>query len=156
MTMNMHRRQWLQMLGLACGPRVPIHLARQIHEDLLAVTEPDALPAMDWGDLNRMLEDWGASPWHCSVTGRHGNLGTMLADCRHAVERHQRALGATPATAMVVVRSNGATFRLADFVEVHTTIRSAINASTELWFGAAHDLALVDAFRVTVVMDARA
>lgn len=59
MTMNMHRRQWLQMLGLACGPRVPIHLARQIHEDLLAVTEPDALPAMDWGDLNRMLEDWG-------------------------------------------------------------------------------------------------
>ena len=35
-------------------------------------------------------------------------------------------------------------------------IRSAINASTELWFGAAHDLALVDAFRVTVVMDARA
>ncbi len=156
MTMNMHRRQWLQMLGLACGPRVPIHLARQIHEDLLAVTEPDALPAMDWGDLNRMLEDWGASPWHCSVTGRHGNLGTMLADCRHAVERHQRALGATPATAMVVVRSNGATFRLADFLEVHTTIRSAVNASTELWFGAAHDPALVDALRVTVVMDARA
>jgi len=156
MTMNMHRRQWLQMLGLACGPRVPIHLARQIHEDLLAVTEPDALPAMDWGDLNRMLEDWGASPWHCSVTGRHGNLGTMLADCRHAVERHQRALGATPATAMVVVRSNGATFRLADFLGVHTTIRSAVNASTELWFGAAHNPALVDALRVTVVMDARA
>lgn len=80
----------------------------------------------------------------------------MLADCRHAVERHQRALGATPATAMVVVRSNGATFRLADFLEVHTTIRSAVNASTELWFGAAHDPALVDALRVTVVMDARA
>jgi len=156
MTMNMHRRQWLQMLGLACGPRVPIHLARQIHEDLLAVTEPDALPAMDWGDLNRMLEDWGASPWHCSVTGRHGNLGTMLADCRHAVERHQRALGTTPTTALVVVRGNGAAFRLADFVEIHTTIRSAVNASTELWFGAAHDPALVDAFRVTVVMDARA
>ena len=156
MTMNMHRRQWLRMLGLACVPHAPTYLARQVHEDLLAVTEPDALPAMDWGDLNRMLEDWGASPWHCSVTGRHGNLGTMLADCRHAVERHQRALGATPATAMVVVRSNGATFRLADFLEVHTTIRSAVNASTELWFGAAHDLALVDAFRVTVVMDARA
>ena len=156
MTMNMHRRQWLRMLGLACVPHAPTYLARQVHEDLLAVTEPDALPAMDWGDLNRMLEDWGASPWHCSVTGRHGNLGTMLADCRHAVERHQRALGATPATAMVVVRSNGATFRLADFLEVHTTIRSAVNASTELWFGAAHDPALVDALRVTVVMDARA
>ncbi len=156
MTMNMHRRQWLRMLGLACVPHAPTYVARQVHEDLLAVTEPDALPAMDWGDLNRMLEDWGASPWHCSVTGRHGDLDTMLANCRHAVEQHQRALGATPATAMVVVRSNGATFRLADFVEVHTTIRSAINASTELWFGAAHDLALVDAFRVTVVMDARA
>ena len=156
MTMDMHRRQWLQILGLACVPHAPNHLARQVHEDLLAVMEPDAMPAMDWGDLTRMLEDWGPWPWHCSVTGRHGDLGTMLADCRHAVQRHQCALGTTPATALVVLRGNGAAFRLADFVEIHTTIRSAVNASTELWFGAAHDPALVDALRVTVVMSANA
>ena len=156
MTMNMHRRQWLQILGLACVSHAPTYPTRQVHEDLLAVTEPDALPAMDWGDLIRIRDGWGPSPWHCSVTGRHGDLGTILADFRHAVQQHQHALGTTPATALVVVRGNGAAFRLADFVEVHTTISSAVNASTELWFGAAHDLALVDAFRVTVVMDARA
>lgn len=154
MTMNMHRRQWLQMVGLACVPHAQNPVTRQVHEDLLAVTEPDAMPAMDWGDMTWMLEDWGPSPWHCSVTGRHGDLGAMLADCRYAVERHQRALDATPATAMVVLRGNGAAFRLADFVEVHTTISSAVNASTELWFGAAHDPALADVLRVTVVMDA--
>lgn len=156
MTMNMHRRQWLQMLGLACVPHAQNHVTRQVHEDLLAVTEHDALPAMDWGDLIRIRDGWGPSPWHCSVTGRHGDLGTMLADCRHAVERHQPALGTTPTTALVVVRGNGAAFRLADFVEVHTAISRAVNASTELWFGAAHDSALVEALRVTVVMDARA
>ena len=58
MTMNMHRRQWLQILGLACVPHAPNHLARQVHEDLLAVTEPDALPAMDWGDLIRIRDGW--------------------------------------------------------------------------------------------------
>lgn len=154
MTMKMHRRQWLQMLGLACVSHAPNHLTRQAHEDLLAVTEPDALPAMDWGDLIRIRDDWGPSPWHCSVMGRHGDLGTMLADCRHAVERHQHALGTTPATVVVVLRGNGAAFRLANFVKVHTTISSAVNASTELWFGAAHDPALADVLRVTVVMDA--
>ena len=154
MTMDMHRRQWLQILGLACVPHAPTYLARQVYEDLLAVTEPDALPAMDWGGLIRIRDGWGLPPWHCSVTGRHGDLGAMLADCRHAVERHQRALGTTPATTLVVVRGNGTAFRLADFVEIHTTISSAVDASTELWFGAAHDPALVDAFRVTVVMDA--
>lgn len=154
MTMNMHRRQWLQMLGLACVSHAPNHLTRQVHEDLLAVTEPDAMPAMDWGDMTRIRDGWGPSPWHCSVTGRHGDLGTMLADCRQAVERHQRALGATPATAMVVLRGHSAAFRLVECVEVHTTIRSELDASTEWWFGAAHDPALVDALRVTVVMDA--
>ena len=156
MTTSMNRRQLLQMLGLVCIPRVPIHLPRQVHEDLLAVTEPDAMPAMDWGDLIRMRDGWGPSPWHCSVIGRHGDLGTMLAHCRHAVEQHQHTLGTAPATAVVVLRGNGAAFRLADFVEVHTTISSAVNASTELWFGAAHDPALVDALRVTVVMSANA
>lgn len=154
MKMSMRRRQWLQILGLACVPHAPSHLALQVYGDLFALTEPSALPAMDWGDLIRIRDGWGPSPWHCSVTGRHGNLGTMLADCRHAVERHQRDLGTTPATALVVLRGNGAAFRLADFVEIHTTIRSAVNASTELWFGAAHDPALVDALRVTVAMDA--
>ena len=156
MTMNMHRRQWLQILGLACVSLAPTYPTRQVLEDLLAVMEPDAMPAMDWGDMTRMLEDWGPSPWHCSVTGRHGDLGAILADCRHAVELHQHALGATPATALVVVRGHSAAFRLVECVEVHTAIRSALNAATELWFGAAHDLALVDAFRVTVVMNARA
>lgn len=153
MTMKMHRRQWLQMLGLACVSRAPIHPTCQVREDLLAVTEPDALPTMDWGDLIRIREDWGPSPWHYSVTGHHGDLVAMLADCRHAVERHQRALRTTTA-ALVVLRGNGAAFRLVEFVEVHTTIRSAVKASTELWFGAARDPTLVDALRVTVVMDA--
>ena len=156
MTMNMHRRQWLQMLGLACVPHAQNHLARQVNEDLLAVTEPDALLAMDWGDMARIREHWGLSPWHCSVMGRHGDLGTMLADCRHAVVRHQRALGAAPTTAVVVLRGNGAAFSLVKQMEVFAAIRSAVKTSTELWFGAAHDPALVDAFRVAVVMDARA
>lgn len=156
MTTSMNRRQLMQMLGLVGIPRVPIHLPRQVHEDLLAVTEPDAMPAMDWGDLIRIRDGWGPSPWHCSVIGRHGDLGIMLTDCRDAVERHQRALGATPATAVLVLRGNGAAFLLANFVEVHTAISSAVYASTELWFGAAHNPALADAFRATVVMDARA
>ena len=152
--MTMNRRQWMRVLALTCVPLHTEGCPAQVLDDLWAVTEPDAMPAMDWGDMTRMLEDWGPSPWHCSVTGRHGDLGTMLADCRQAVERHQRALGATPATAMVVLRGHSAAFRLADFLEVHATIRSAVNASAELWFGAAHDPALVDALRVTVVMDA--
>lgn len=154
--MNMHRRQWLQMLGLVCVPQAPIDLTRQVHEDLLAVTEPEALPAMDWGDLTRIRESWGPSPWHCSITARHGDLGVMLTDFRHAVVRHQPALGAIHANAIMVLRGNGAAFRLVEFVEVCTTIRSAVSASTELWFGAAHDPALVDALGVTVVIDARA
>ncbi len=156
MKMNMHRRQWLQMLGLACVSHAPTYLTRQVHEDLLAVTEPDALPAMDWGDLTRIREGWGPSPWHCSITARRGDLGVMLADCRDAVDQHQRVLGAVHATAIVVLRGNGAMFRLVEFAEVCTTIRSAVNVSTELWFGAAHDLALEDALRVTVVMGSNA
>lgn len=154
MTMNMHRRQWLQVLGLACVPHAPIRLTRQAHEDLQTVTEPNALLAMDWGDMARIREHWGLSPWHCSITARHGDLGVMLADCHEAVGQHQRALGATPATAVLVLRGNGAAFSLAKHMEVFVAIRSALNTSTELWFGAAHDLLLVEALRVTVVMDA--
>lgn len=154
MTMNIHRRQWLQMVGLACVPHAQDHLARQVHEDLLAVTEPDALLAMDWGDMARIREHWGLSPWHCSITACHGDLGTMLVDCGEAVGRHQRALGAAPTTAVVVLRGNGAAFSLVKQMEVFAAIRSAVKTSTELWFGAAHDLALEDALRVTVVMDA--
>lgn len=142
------------MLGLACVPHAPIRLTRQAHEDLQAVTEPDALLAMDWGDMARIRKHWGLSPWHCSITARHGDLGVMLADCHEAVGRHERALGAAPATAVVVLRGNGTAFSLAKHMEVFVAIRSAVKASTELWFGAAYDSALVDALRVTVVMNA--
>ena len=153
MTMSMHRRQWLQILGLACVPHAPIRLTRQVHEDLQAVTEPDALLAMDWGDMARIRERWGLSPWHCSITARHGDLGVMLADCHEAVGRHQRALGAAPATAVVVLRGNGAAFRLVELAKVCSAIRNALDASTELWVSAAHDQTLLDALRVTLVMD---
>lgn len=56
MTMDMHRRRWLQILGLACVLHDPNHLALQVHGDLLALTEPDALLAIDSGDMARIRE----------------------------------------------------------------------------------------------------
>jgi len=153
MMTSMNRRQLLQMLGLVCIPHVPIHLPRQVREDLLAVTEPRALPAMDWGDLVRTLESWGAWPWHRSTTTSHGDLGSMLMDFGHAVKWQQLALRTAPATAILVLRGNGAAFRPVEFAKVCSAIRNALDASTELWLGAAHDQALVDALRVTLVMD---
>lgn len=153
MTTSMYRRQWLQILGLACIPQAPICLPRQVQQDLHAVTRPDALLAMDWGDMARIREHWGLSPWHCSVTACHVDLGAMLTNCCQAVGRHQHALGTAPAMAVIVLRGNGAGFSLAKHMEVFAAIRSTVKASTELWYGAACDPALVDAMRVTVVVD---
>lgn len=127
-------------------------LPHQVREDLLAVTDPTALPAMDWGDLTRTLESWAPWPWHHSITTNRGDLDSMMVDFCHAVERQQLALSAPPASAILVIRGNGAAFRLDEFKKVCNAIRSTLDASTELWFAAAHEQSQVDALRLTVVM----
>lgn len=151
--MTMNRRQWLQMLGVVCIPPGESHSARQAYADLLAVTQPGALPPIDGADMARIRDGWGPSPWHCSVTGCCGDLDRMLAGCCNAVARHQRVRGSAPATAVVVLRGNGAAFCRVEYVEVFVAIRHTLHVRTDLWFGAARDAALVDALRVTVVME---
>lgn len=151
--MTMNRRQWLQMLGVVCIPPGESHSVRQAYADLLAVTQPGALPPIDGVDVARIRDGWGPSPWHCSVTGGYGDLDRMLADCREKVARHQRVRSSAAATAVVVLRGDGAAFCRVEYAAVFAAIRSVLHVRADLWFGVARDPALVDGLRVTVVMD---
>lgn len=124
---------------------------KQVYKDLLAATEPDAMPALDWGDLSSALAEWGHSPWSFVATGHSRDLGTMIDDCCDAIAKHQQLWH--PETAIVVLRGSDKTLRLQYCKALTNAIQCVVSARTNLWFAAARDPALVDALRVTVVMD---
>ncbi len=150
--MKVNRRQWLKMLGLS---GIPTHMAgcsAQVRNDLLAATELDSMPALDWGDLYRALAEWGYSPWCFVATGHHRDLQTMINDCCDAIAQHRRRRNST--MAIVVLRGDSHRLQLQHYAAVSSAIHGALGSrTTNLWFAAARDPVLVDALRVTVVMD---
>jgi len=120
---------------------------------LLAATEPDAMPALDWGDLRRALAEWGHSPWSFVATGRSRDLRTMINDCCDAIAQHEQS--GHLATAIVVLRGDSLRLQLHHCAAVSSAIQGALSSrTTNLWFAAALDPALVDVMRLTVVMNA--
>jgi hypothetical protein len=152
--MTVNRRQWLKMLALSGIPTRMKGCSAQAHNDLLAATEPDAMPALDWGDLCRALDEWGHSPWSFVATGRSRDLQTMINDCCDAIAQHQQS--GHLATAIVVLRGDSHRLQLQHCAAVSSAIHGALGSrTTNLWSAAAPDPVLVDALRVTVVMDKR-
>jgi len=150
--MTVNRRQWLKMLALSGIPTRMAGCSAQVHNDLLAAMEPDAMPALDWGDLCRALADWRHSPWCFVATGRSRDLRTMINDCCDAISQHQQLRNLT--TAIVVLRGDSHRLQLQHCAAVSSAIHGALGSrTTNLWFAAACDPILVDALRVTVVMD---
>lgn len=151
--MTVNRRQWLKMLALS---GIPSHVAgcfALVHQDLLAATEPDAMPALDWGDLRRALAEWGHTPWSFVATGRSRDLRTMINDCCDAIAQHEQS--GHLATAIVVLRGDSHRLQLQHCAAVFSAIHGALGSrTTNLWFAAARDPALVDVMRLTVVMNA--
>ena len=150
--MMINRRRWLKILALS---GIPSHLAgcsAQVHHDLLAATEPDAMPALDWGDLRRALADWGHSPRCFVATGRQRELQAMINDCCDAIAQHQPLRNLT--TAIVVLRGDSHSLHLQHCAAVSSAIHDALpSRTTNLWFAAARDQALVEELRVTVIMN---
>ncbi|CAN7684738.1 hypothetical protein [Acidovorax sp. LjRoot117] len=151
--MMVNRRQWLKTLALS---GIPSHVAgcfAQVHQDLLAATEPDAMPALDWGDLRRALAEWGHTPWSFVATGPSRDLRTMINDCCDAIEQHEQS--GHLATAIVVLRGDSHRLQLQHCAAVSSAIHGALGSrTTNLWFAAARAPALVDVMRLTVVMNA--
>lgn len=151
--MTVNRRQWLKILALSGMPSHGVGCPMQVHHDLLAATESDAMPALDWGDLRRALAEWGHSPWSCIATGRSRDLRTMINDCCDAIAQHQHSRHL--ATAIVVLRGDSRRLQLQHCAAASSAINGALRShTTNLWFAAACDPALVDMMRLTVVMNA--
>lgn len=151
--MTVKRRQWLKMLALSGMHSHGVGGPTQVHHDLLAATETDAMPALDWGDLRRALAEWGHSPWSFVATGHSRDLRTMINDCCDAIARHQQSLHLT--TAIVVLRGDSHRLQLKHCAAVSSAIHGALGSrTTNLWFAAACDPALVDVMQLTVIMNA--
>lgn len=150
--MTVNRRQWLKMLALS---GIPTHMAgcsAQVHNDFLAAMEPDAMPALDWGDLCRALAERGHSQWCFVATGRSTDLRTMINDCCDAIAQNHQS--GHLATVIVVLRGDSHRLKLQHCAAVSSAIYGALGSrTTNLWFAAVRDPALVDAMRVTVVID---
>ncbi|MCZ8218250.1 MAG: hypothetical protein O9337_02425 [Acidovorax sp.] len=150
--MTINRRQWLKILALSGMPTHMEGCSAQVHNDLLAATESDAMPALDWGDLCRAVAEWGHSPWCFVATGRHRDLSAIVSDCCDAIAQHQRRRSTT--TAIVVLRGDSHRLQLQHCAAVSSAIHGALGSrTTNLWFAAAPDPVLVGALRVTVAMD---
>lgn len=150
--MTVNRRQWLKMLALS---GISTHMAgcsAQVHNDLLAAMEPDAMPALDWGDLRRTLAEWGHSPWSFVASGRSRDLRTTINDCCDAIAQHQQLRNLT--TAIAVLRGDSRRLQMQHCAAVSSAIHGALGSRTvNLWFAAVRDQTLVDELRVTVIMD---
>ena len=48
--MTLNRRECLQKLALMCMPSPSVVYSERVLDDLWAATEPDAMPALDWGE----------------------------------------------------------------------------------------------------------
>ncbi|UCV01014.1 hypothetical protein [Acidovorax radicis] len=150
--MTLNRREWLQTLALAFIPSSSVVHSALVLDDLCAATEPDAMPALDWGDLYRALTEWGYSPWCFVATGRHRDLQTMINDCLDAIAQHRRRRN--PTTAIVVLSGDSHRLQLQHCAAVSSAIHAAVGSrEINLWFAAARDPVLMDALRVTVAMD---
>lgn len=147
--MTLNRRECLRTLALVCMPTPSVLNSERALNDLWAVTEPDAMPALDWGDLSAVLARWGRSTWSLVVTGHHCDLQTMLHDSITATA--QQVSPKRPPAVIVVLRG-GSCLHLDQCRAVSSAFHSAVPACSELWFAAAPDPALVDKLRLTVVV----
>lgn len=155
------RRQWLGISAAATAfpafvsnSQELTHGMRQVYADIQKVLlQDDALPPVDWYDMQEMLEGWGASPWYFSVTG--DNLRVMLADCRGALARQLSLLGSAPAGVFLTVLGDGSVFRLRHHRAFVGEIRSVLGSDTSFMTSAARDSTLKDALRVTVITNAK-
>lgn len=156
------RRQWLGISAAATAfpafvsnSQELTHGMRQVYADIQKVLwQDDALPPVDWYDMQEMLEGWGPSPWYFTVTG--DNLPTMLADCRGALVRQLNLLDAAPAGVFLTVLGDGHVFRLKHHTAFVRGIRRVLDSDTFFMSSAARDSTLKDALRVTVITNAKA
>ena len=139
--MTLNRRDCLRTLALAFTPATSVVYSERVLDDLRAATEPDAMPALDWGDLSVVTARWGLSTWSHVVCGHHCDLRTMLHDSIETTA--QQVSPERPSTVIVVLRG-GRGLHLDQCRAVSSAFHSAVPASSELWFAAAPALALVE------------
>ena len=147
--MTLNRREYLRTLALVCMPTPSVVYSERVLDDLLAATEPDAMPALDWEDLSAVVARWGRTTWSHIVTGHHCDLQTMLHDSIAATA--QQVSPERPPTVIVVLRG-GSGLYLDQCRVVSSSFHSAVPACSELWFAAAPASVLVDKLRLTVVV----
>ena len=100
--MTLNRRECLRTLALVCMPTPSVVYSERVLDDLWAATEPDAMPALDWGDLSVVMACWGRSTWSHVVTGHHCDLQTMLHNSITATAK--QVSPERPSTVIVVLR----------------------------------------------------
>ncbi|MDR6154181.1 hypothetical protein QF021_002270 [Acidovorax delafieldii] len=147
--MTLNRRECLRTLALAFTPTPSVVYSERVLDDLWAATEPDAMPALDWGDLSAVVARWGRSTWSHVVTGHHCDLQSMLHDSITATA--QQVSPERPSTAIVVLRGESG-LHLDQCRAVSGAFHSEVPTCSELWFAAAPAPALVDKLRLTVVV----
>ena len=147
--MTLNRRECLQKLALVCMPTPSVVYSERVLDDLWAATEPDAMPALDWGDLNAVMARWPWSTWSHVVTGHHCDLQTMLHDSITATAK--QVSPERPSTVIVVLRG-GSGLHLDQCRAVSSAFHSAVPTCSELWFAAAPAPTLLDKRRLTVVV----
>ena len=145
--MTLNRRECLRTLALVYLPTPSLVYSERVLDDLWAATEPDAMPALDWGDLSAVMACWRRSSWSHVVTGHHCDLQTMLHDSITATAKQ-----VSPPSTVIVVLRGGSGLRLDQCRAVSSAFHSAVPACSELWFAAAPAPALVDKLRLTVVV----
>ncbi|WP_156372183.1 hypothetical protein [Acidovorax sp. Leaf78] len=147
--MTLNRREFLRTLALVCMPTPSVVYSERVLDDLWAATEPEAMPALDWGDLSAVMACWGRFTWSHVVTGYHCDLQTMLHDSITATGK--QVSPERPSTVIVVLRG-GSGLHLDQCRAVSSAFPSAVPICSELWFAAAPAPALVDKLRLTVVV----
>ena len=147
--MTLNRRECLRTLALVCMPSPSGVYSERVLDDLWAATEPEAMPALDWGDLSAVAARWGQSTWSHVVTGHHCDLQTMLHDSIEATAK--QVSPERPSTVIVVLRGYSG-LHLDQCRAVSSAFHNAVAASSELWFAAAPAPTLVDKLRLTVVV----
>ena len=145
--MTLNRRECLRTLALVCMPTPSVVYSERVLDDLWAATEPDAMPALDWGDLSAVMARWGRSTRSHIVTGHHCDLQTMLRDSIEATAKL-----VSPPSTVIVVLCGGSGLHLDQCRAVSSAFHSAVPVCSELWFAAAPAPALADKLRLTVVV----
>ena len=145
--MTLNRRECLRTLAQVCLPTPSVVYSERVLDDLWAATEPDAMPALDWGDLSAVAARWGRSTWSHVVTGHHCDLQTMLHDSITATAKL-----VSPPSTVIVVLCGGSGLHLDQCRAVSSAFHSAVPVCSELWFAAAPAPALADKLRLTVVV----